>query len=104
MTYTVSQRTAEVGIRMTLGAGHRQIVGMILRQGGRLMLLGLLIGLPITLALSRILSGVLYSIGTFEPAALGAAVLLLVAVALPALLIPARRAAKVDPTSSLRAD
>ena len=104
MTYTVSQRTSEVGIRMALGAGRGQVTAMILRQGGRLMLIGLAIGLPITLGLSKVLSGVLYSVGTFEPLALGAAVLLLVIVALPALLLPARRAARIDPASSLRAD
>ncbi|MEM7357226.1 MAG: FtsX-like permease family protein, partial [Acidobacteriota bacterium] len=104
MTYSVSQRISEVGIRMALGAGRGQVIGMILRQGGRLMLLGVVIGLPITLGLSRMLSGILFSISAFEPLALGAAVLLLGLVALPALLLPAQRAARVDPASSLRAD
>ena len=104
MTYSVSQRTSEVGIRMALGAGRGQVTAMILRQGGRLMLVGSGIGLALALGLSKLLSGVLFSIGTFEPLALGAAVALLALLALPALLIPARRAAQVDPASSLRAD
>ncbi|MEM7586341.1 MAG: ABC transporter permease [Acidobacteriota bacterium] len=104
MTYTVSQRTAEVGIRMALGANRGQVVSLILRQGSRLVLLGLAIGLPVSIALSQVLSSFLFSVGAFEPAALGAAILLLMLVALPALLLPARRAATVDPSSSLRAD
>ena len=80
------------------------MIGLVLRQGGRWMLLGLAIGLPVTLGLSKVLSGILYSVDTFEPAALGAAIVLLFVVALPALWLPARRAARVDPASSLRAD
>jgi putative ABC transport system permease protein len=104
MTYSVSQRTSEVGIRMALGAGRSQVVGSILGQGARLMLLGLAIGLPLAVGLSELLSGALYAVEVFEPLALGAAMALLALLALPALLIPARRAARVDPAVSLRAD
>ena len=89
---------------MALGAGGGQVMALFFRQGGRLILVGLLIGLPLTLGLSKVLSGMLYAVGPFEPAALGAAILLMALVALPALLIPARRATRVDPASSLRAD
>ncbi len=104
MAYAVSQRTSEVGIRMALGAGRGQVTAMILRQGARLMLLGLAIGLPLAVGLSKLLSGFLYSIRVFEPVALSTAMLLLFLLALPALLVPARRAGRVDPASSLRAD
>ncbi len=104
MTYSVSQRTSEVGIRMALGAGRGQVVSLILGQGARLMLLGLAVGLPLALGLSELLSGALYAVELFEPLALGVAMLLLALLALPALLIPARRAARVDPAVSLRAD
>ncbi len=104
MSYTVSQRTREVGLRMALGARPMQVTVMILRQGGWLVFLGLVVGLPLALGLGRALSATLFQVQPFEPWTLMLVTTLLVVVSLGAVLIPARRAARVDPAFSLRFD
>jgi putative ABC transport system permease protein len=104
MSYTVARRNSELGIRMALGAARRQVVRMVLRQGLALVALGLAIGLPVAVGVGELLSRMLYSVSGFEPLALGAAGLLLALAALPALLLPATRAARIDPATSLRAE
>ena len=104
IAYTVSQRTREIGIRMALGAAQRGVLGMILRQGLTLVLLGLLLGIGGALALSRLMDGLLFGVGATDPLTFIAVALVLLAVAAVACLIPARRATTIDPLVALRAE
>ncbi|HEX5413586.1 MAG TPA: ABC transporter permease [Terriglobia bacterium] len=102
MSYSVSQRTHEVGIRMALGAEKRDVLGMIVGQGLRLALLGVMVGIAGALALTRFLSSLLYGVKPTDPLTYAAFSLILISVALAACFIPACRAAKVDPMVALR--
>ena len=98
----VTQRTREIGIRVALGASRRDVLGMIVRYGMGLTLVGITAGLAASFALTRALSGLLYEVSASDPAIYSAVALLLSAVALAACLIPARRAMRVDPMVALR--
>src|ERR1700733_12611708 len=100
--YTVARRTREIGIRMALGASSGDALGMILREGMRVTLVGVGIGLVLALILGKLLSGFLYEVRAVEPLVLLAAPLVLAAVSLLACYFPARRAARVDPMTALR--
>jgi putative ABC transport system permease protein len=100
--YSVAQRTQEFGIRMALGARRGDVVRMVLGQGLRLALFGLLIGLAGSLAVARLIAGLLFGISPADPATLAVTSLLILGVALLACYIPARRAARVDPMVALR--
>ncbi|HET9178895.1 MAG TPA: ABC transporter permease [Terriglobia bacterium] len=102
MAYWVSQRTKEIGIRMALGAERRDVLKMVVGQGIRLALIGVAIGIGGALALTRFLSSLLYDVKPTDPLTFAAVSLILVAVALLACYIPARRAANVDPMVALR--
>lgn len=102
VSYTFSQRTREIGLRMALGAQPSDARRMVLRHGLHLALLGTGIGIPIALLVSYSFSNALYQVNPADPAALVGTALLLVAVALLASYIPARRATKVDPMVALR--
>ena len=102
IAYSVSRRTREIGIRMALGARSWAVVRLVLRQGLVLALIGIGVGLVLASAASRVLSGLLYGVGAIDPLAFASAALLLLAVALLANYIPARRAARVDPMIALR--
>jgi putative ABC transport system permease protein len=104
MSYSVAQRTGEIGIRLALGAQTKDVLGMIVRQGFRLVVLGLVIGLAGAFALMRLISGLLFGVTTKDPFTFVAAALLLMLVALLACIIPARRATKVDPMEALRCE
>jgi len=104
MSYTVSQRTGEIGVRMALGAQRADVLGLILRQGMGVVALGLMLGLGGALAFGRMIASQLYQTEARDPLVLGAAVLALALVALCACLVPARRAARVDPLVALRGD
>jgi ABC-type antimicrobial peptide transport system permease subunit len=99
---TVAQRTREIGIRFALGATLRQIIGMVLSGGAKLVGMGVVIGLIGSLASVRVLSGLVRNISTFDPYSFAAVALLLFAAGLAASFGPARRAAKVDPVTALR--
>jgi len=102
MSYAVTRRTHELGIRVALGSSRREIVGLVLRQGMRLTAIGLAGGLLAALALTRLMAGLLYGVRPADPATLAAVALLLGGIALLACYIPARRATAVDPVVALR--
>lgn len=102
MAYAVEQRTGEVGIRMALGADRGNVRAMILRDGLKLVGLGLGAGVLITLATAGVLSTELYGVDPRDPVIYGAVLAVLLAVALAAILIPAARAAAVDPLIAMR--
>jgi putative ABC transport system permease protein len=104
MAYATSQRQHEIGIRMALGAGSRQVLGLIVGQGARLVGLGLGLGLLGATAMSRVLASQLYGVGTRDPVTYLGVALLLGVIALAASWLPARRATRVDPMSSLRSE
>jgi putative ABC transport system permease protein len=102
MSYSMAQRTGEIGLRMALGARPRDILKLALGQGARLSALGLCLGLAGALVVTRFLSGVLYQVSPTDPATFAVIALLLAAVALVACYLPARRAMRVDPLVALR--
>ena len=102
MSYLVERRTREIGIRMTLGARPVDVLRLILGEGMKLTVMGLAIGLVGALALTRLLSSLLFGVSERDPYTFAAVALLLGAVALLACWIPARRAMRVDPMSAIR--
>lgn len=102
IAYSVAQRTREIGIRMALGAGWRDVTGMVLREGAGVTLGGVAAGLAGAWALTRFLASLLYGVHPTDPLTFALVPLLLVLVALAACYVPARRAAKVDPMVALR--
>jgi macrolide transport system ATP-binding/permease protein len=102
MTYAVSQRTHEIGIRMALGARVRDVVRLIVRQGMRMVVIGMVLGLVGAFALTRVLASLLLGVGTTDSITFVGVAVLLVTVAFLACYIPARRAARVDPLVALR--
>jgi len=100
--YSVARRTREIGIRMALGAARGDIAWMILKDVGRLVLIGVALALPVALAAARLIRSQLFGISSEDPLTVSAATLVLALVALAAGYIPARRAARVDPLRALR--
>jgi predicted permease len=104
MAFSVAQRTREIGLRMALGADGGLVLRGVLRQGIGLAAAGIALGLAGALALQRVVRGMLYGVGTSDPATLAGVSLLMLAAATAAALLPARRATRVDPMEALRAE
>jgi predicted permease len=102
MAYSVSRRTREIGVRVALGAASGDVLKMMLSQGLRTIFVGVVIGIAGSLALTRTVESLLFGVTATDPLTFGGVTLLLVAVALLACFIPARRATKVDPMIALR--
>jgi putative ABC transport system permease protein len=102
MAYSVQLRAQEIGIRMALGAGPQDVRSMVVKQGMRLALIGVFLGVAAALALTRLMASLLYGVKPWDPAAIASVALLLSAVALLATYFPARRASRVDPMIALR--
>jgi len=102
ISYSVAQRTHEIGIRMALGAQHKDVLHMILRQGAKFALAGVAIGVVESLGLTQLMSSLLFSVSAADPLTFAGVAILLVLVAMLACYIPARRALRVDPMVALR--
>jgi putative ABC transport system permease protein len=102
--YSVARRTREIGIRMALGAQPGMVLRMIMREGSIMLLTGLGLGLLLSAATGKILSGILFEIGAFDPVAFASALTLLTAAALFATWLPARRATRINPMVALRTE
>jgi ABC-type antimicrobial peptide transport system permease subunit len=104
MAYSVSERVREIAIRMALGARSRDVMAAVLRRAVRMTVLGVLLGLAGALAATRLMRALLFEVSATDPWILSGAAALLLAVAVAAAYVPARRAAGVDPLTALRAD
>jgi ABC-type antimicrobial peptide transport system permease subunit len=102
--YSVAQRTGEIGVRMALGADAPRVLRLVLRHAFRLVAVGLLLGIPLAIGAGRLIGAQLHGVTEWDPAALTIATGALAACALIAAIIPALRAASIDPMRALRTD
>ncbi|MFZ3244175.1 MAG: FtsX-like permease family protein, partial [Candidatus Acidiferrales bacterium] len=102
ISYSVTQRTHEIGIRMALGAEPGNVMRLILAHGLKLAVIGVAIGIAASLALTRLMSTLLFGVSATDPLTFAGVAILLAAVSLAACYIPARRAMRVDPMVALR--
>jgi len=103
LAFSVAQRSFEIGVRVALGARPRDVLALVTRQGMMLVAAGLVLGLAIAIAASRVIASLLYQVAPTDPATYVSAGVLLVVVGVVACYVPARRASRVDPTTALRA-
>jgi predicted permease len=103
-SFRVSRRTTEIGIRMALGASRKQVLGMVLRESLWVLVAGLAVGIPLTYFAARPLKSMLYQMSPLDPISFVAAIAVMIVVSVCAVLVPARRAASIDPMQALRAE
>jgi ABC-type antimicrobial peptide transport system permease subunit len=103
LAFSVSARTSEIGVRMSLGAHPGQVLRMILKEGGVLVVLGLVIGVAGSLSLARLIQGLLFGIGANDPMTLAGVSAVMGAIGVVACWIPAARASRIAPSEALRA-
>jgi ABC-type antimicrobial peptide transport system permease subunit len=104
VSYSVAQRTREIGVRIALGAKEKDVLRLVLGQGAWVIVVGLVVGLSLAFAATRVVAGFLYGVGATDPLTFAGVPLVLGIVALGASYLPARRATKVDPNEALRAE
>jgi len=104
LSYSIARRTREIGVRMALGAGRGDVLGMVLRESLMLAISGVMVGVAAALAVTRYTSSMLWGLTPHDPTTIVGAATLLLAVTLLAAYVPARRAARVDPMAALRAE
>jgi ABC-type antimicrobial peptide transport system permease subunit len=104
LAYMVTERAQEIGIRIALGAGTRQVLRLVLQQGVAIALVGIVVGIGGALALSRLTESMLYGVSPSDPLTFGTVAAVITAVAVVACLVPMRRATRVDPLAAIRAD
>jgi ABC-type antimicrobial peptide transport system permease subunit len=103
-SFRVSRRTTEIGIRMALGASRGQVLAMVMREGLWVLLAGLAVGIPLTVLAARPLRSMLYQMSPFDPVSFALAIAAMVVVSACAALVPARRAASIEPMKALRTE
>lgn len=104
LSYMVTERNREIGIRMALGAGASQVVRLVLRQGVAIALVGIAVGVGGALALSRLTASLLYGVSPSDPLTFGGVAAVITMVAIAACVVPMRRATRVDPLTAIRTD
>ena len=104
MAYSVAPRTREIGIRVALGANRGRVLGLVLREGMRLAVIGTILGLLAAAGAARLVSGLLYNVSALDPVAFVGVPLILMGVAALAVYLPARRAATLDPIQALKTE
>jgi ABC-type antimicrobial peptide transport system permease subunit len=104
ISYSVSQRTPEFGLRMALGAQRLDVINLVLVQAAKLVLTGTVLGLLLALTLARVLKSLIYDVSPADPLTFGSVGLMVIAIAVLACYIPARKATKADPMIALRAE
>jgi ABC-type antimicrobial peptide transport system permease subunit len=102
--YTVERRTSEIGVRMALGANRSNVVRLVLRGAFRQVVIGLVIGIPISIACGHLIAAQLYQVKSWDPLVLAASIAALGFCALVASVIPAQRAASINPVEALRTE
>ena len=102
ISYSVAQRTQELGVRMALGAGPRNVLVLVMKQGVGIAILGVAVGAVAAFFVTRLLTGILYGVSATDPLTFGAVAMFLVGVAALATYVPAWRASRIDPMECLR--
>jgi ABC-type antimicrobial peptide transport system permease subunit len=104
MTYAITRRTGEIGLRVALGAGRADVINLVLADALRVVAAGVIVGLPLAIATARLLRSQLHGVETFDPLSIAGAIAVLSASAIAAVLLPALRASRVSPIVALRTD
>lgn len=102
MAYNVAARTKEIGLRMALGAPRGDLIWMVMREAGIVLVVGVAVGIPVGVAATRLFKAMLFGVSKSDPLSIASAIFALVAICVVAAIIPVRRATQVDPMVALR--